>query len=294
MIVSEKTVKSVLPNICDIRKEVLETVLESTNRLTQGELEKKLSHKLPTNKKALSAAIKGLVADGELVYTYQFGCSFLERSFNKPVKISKHIVLKPHGTRYPSKPDEVVIELRHGAAFGYGEHPTTRLAIRGIEAVLSKDSFAEKAKNHRALDIGTGSGVLAIAAVALGAKAALGIDIDPCAVAEARENVKINRFEDRIEIDGRGIETIAETFTLILANLRYPTLKKLCGHITGLTEKGGAIVVSGIKTSEVNDLVDIYRERRFHCERKEIEKDWAGLVLVRHPNISCFKNFVFS
>jgi len=275
---SDKTVKRVQADVQSIRNTIIETVTKSTNRLTQGELEKKLSRKLSINKKILSAGIKGLVADGELVYTYQFGSSFLEKSFNRPTRISKRIVLKPHGMRYQSKPDEIVVELRHGAAFGAGDHPTTRLAIRGIEATLSGDSFVEKGKNIRCLDIGTGSGVLAIAAAALDATAVLGIDIDPCAIAEARENVNINRFDDRIEIDDRGIETIAETFTLILANLRFPTLKKLCGHITGLTEEGGAIVVSGIKASEVNDLVDIYTTRRFHCEWKEIEKDWAGLV----------------
>lgn len=275
---TEKTVKSVLTDVRDIRKAVLETVSISRKRLTQGELEKRLSRKFSTKKLAVSIVIKDLVADGELAYTYQFGCSFLEKSVNRPIRISKRVVLKPPHMHYLPDPGEIVIELRHGAAFGSGDHPTTRLSIRGIEAVLADTAFHDRNKNVGALDIGTGSGVLALVSVALGANTALGIDIDPCAIAEARENVKINRLGGQIEIHDRDVEKIKDSFSLITANLRYPTLKQLCGPITGLTKKGGAIVVSGIKTDEVDDLVNAYAEQRFHCKWKEIEKDWAGLV----------------
>jgi len=278
---SEETAKRMLTDIKAIREKVFEIVSESKRRLTPGELEKRLPQRLTTDKKALKTAIRNLVEDRELVYTYNFGCSFLEKSFNKPTRISKRIVLKPPGAFYRPASDEVAIELQHGASFGSGEHPSTRLAVRGIEQALSKKEFFRERRDICALDIGTGSGVLAIVAVTLGAKRAVGIDIDPCARAEAKENVKLNNLENRIEIHGRNIEKIDQKFPLITANLRYPTLKRLCSHITEITEKGGSVIISGIKTSEVSDLLNIFTQEYFRCVWKEFEKGWAGLVFVR-------------
>jgi ribosomal protein L11 methyltransferase len=280
MAASEKTEKRMPKDIKAIRKEVFETVSESERRLTPGELEKRLSQKLTTDKKALKTAIRNLVEDRELVYTYNFGCSFLEKSFNRPTQISKRIVLKPPGSFYRPLSDEVVIELQHGASFGSGEHPSTRLAVRGIEQALSKKEFLRQRRNIHALDIGTGSGVLAIVSVMLGAKSAVGIDIDPCARAEAKENVKLNNLENLIEIQDRKVEKISQKFSLITANLRFPTLKRLCPHITEVTEKGGSVVISGIKTGEVSNLLKIYTQNYFRCVWKEFEKDWAGLLFI--------------
>ena len=281
MAASEEIAKGMLTDIKAIRKKVFETVSESKRRLTLGELEKRLSHRLTTDKKAFKTAIRNLVEDRELVYTYNFGCSFLEKSFNKPTRISKRIVLKPPGALYRPLSDDVAIELQHGASFGSGEHPSTRLAVRGIEQALSKKEFFREKRNIHALDIGTGSGVLAIVAVMLGAKRAVGIDIDPCARAEAKENVKLNNLENRIEIQDRKVEKIYQKFPLITANLRYPTLKRLCSHITEVTEKGGSVIISGIKTGEVSDLLNIFTQKHFRCVWKELEKGWAGLVFVR-------------
>ena len=97
MAASRETAKGMLTDIKAIRKKVFETVSESKRRLTPGELEKRLSQRLTTDKKAFKTAIRNLVEDRELVYTYNFGCSFLEKSFNKPTRISKRIVLKPQG-----------------------------------------------------------------------------------------------------------------------------------------------------------------------------------------------------
>ena len=130
------------------------------------------------------------------------------------------------------------------------------MAIQGIEAALSENHGILKADNSRALDIGTGSGVLAIAAVSMGIKDAVGIDIDPCARDEAQKNIKLNGLEHRINILDTSIEDIKESYFLITANLRYPTLKRLCPHIVKITQKKGAVVVSGIKSDEVEDLVN--------------------------------------
>jgi len=278
MTVLEETVEKAPTNIRAIRQKVFETVSESKKKLTYGELEKRLSQKFAVHKKVLKRAISELVADRQLVYTYNFGCSFLEQSFNKPTRISKRVVLKPPGMRYTPKSDEVVIVIPQGASFGSGEHPTTRLAVRGIEAALSGKNCFVKTNHTRALDIGTGSGILAIAAVSLGVKNALGIDIDPCSRSEAGKNIILNNMEDQIQVLDRNIENINEKFSLITANLRYPTLKRLCSHISKITEKPGMVVVSGIKTDEVTDILNSYTRKGFRCSWEAVEKDWAGLV----------------
>ncbi len=279
MTVSEKTTQKALTDSRAIRQKVFETVSESNKKLTYGELEKRLSEKFTVPKKVLKTVINDLVADRQLIYTYNFGCSFLEQSFNKPTRISKRVVLKPPGMRYTPESDEIVIDIQQGVSFGSGEHPTTRLAVRGIEAALSGKNCLVKTNHTRALDIGTGSGILAIAAVSLGVKKALAIDIDPCSRSEAKINIRLNNMEDQIQILDHNIENIDEKFSLITANLRYPTLKRLCSHISKIMEKEGAVVVSGIKTDEVTDVLNSFTQKGFSCTWKAVEKDWAGMVL---------------
>ncbi|RZB33824.1 MAG: ribosomal protein L11 methyltransferase [Desulfobacteraceae bacterium Eth-SRB2] len=281
MTASQETPKKTLTDSQAIRQKVFETVSESNKKLTYGELEKRLSQKFAVHKKVLKTAISELVADRQLAYTYNFGCSFLEKSFNKPTRISKRVVLKPPGMRYTPKSDEVVIDISQGASFGSGEHPTTRLAVRGIESALSGKDCLVKTNHSRALDIGTGSGILAIAAVGLGIKTSLAIDIDPCSRSEAKKNIRLNHMEDRIRILDRDIENINEKFSLITANLRYPTLKRLCSLISKITEQPGIVVVSGIKTDEVTDILESYTRKGFRCTWKAVEKEWAGMVFVR-------------
>lgn len=281
MTLSEKTTKRDLGEIQALRQQVLDIVYESENRLTSWELEKKVSQKFFIKKEVVKTAINRLIEDRELVYTYNFGCSFIEKSFYKPRLISKRIVLKPAGMRYKPESNETVVELQKGASFGTGDHPSTRLAIRGLEHVLSDENFFVENTDSSALDIGTGSGVLAIVAVSLGVKRAVGIDIEPCARAEAKENITLNHFENQIRISDWNAERIDKKFSLIMANLRYPTLKRLSSRLMEITGKNGSVVVSGIKTEEIHKFVDIFTVKDFKLVWKECEKNWAGLVFDR-------------
>jgi len=269
----------------DIRRKVLAMVEESSRRLTPGELRKRLSVKINGDEKTLKTVISDLVFSRELTYTYQFGCSFLEKSYEKPMRVSKRVVLKPPGMVYDSSSGDIVIDILKGSSFGFGDHPTTRLAIQGMEAALSVNHDILNADNSLALDIGTGSGVLAIAAVLIGIKRAVGIDIDACARAEAQKNVKLNGLEHRINILDTRVEDITETYSLITANLRYPTLKRLCPHMAVITQKKGAVVVSGIKSEEVEDLLDTFAQNGIQCIWKAVEKGWAGLAFVLHERL---------
>ena len=278
---SEETAQEFMSSMALIREAVIAEVSESREKLTPPELEKRLKQRLGARKTAIKTAIRKLVDDQELSYSYHYGCSFLEISFNKPTRISDRVVLKPPGTQYMPVSNEVVIDIQPGASFGSGDHPTTRLAVRGIEQALSRHGFFHNKKDWPALDIGTGSGVLAIVAALLGATRVIGVDIDPCAIAEAKKNVHLNNLEHRIKIRDWKVETIDQTFALITANLRYPTIGRLSARIAQITRIGGVFIVSGIKLGEVSDIIRVYAQHRFECIWKAHEKDWAGLVLAR-------------
>ena len=268
MTVPVKTTKKPNKDNGTIRRKLLAIVEESSHRLTPGELKKRLLDKHFVDEKVLKTAISDLVLSRDLKYTYQFGCSFLEKSYEKPMV-------------YESASCDIVINILKGASFGFGDHPTTRLAIQGIETALFNKHGDIHVDDGCALDIGTGSGILAIAAVLIGIKHAVGIDIDPCARAEAQKNIQLNGLEHRIKILDTRVEDIKETYSLIMANLRYPTLKQLCPHMAGITQKKGAMVVSGIKSDEVEDLFDTFGQNGFQCTWKAVEKEWAGMAVIR-------------
>lgn len=264
-----------------IKKELLDIIENSRRKVTPGELEKALSRKYSLEKKEIRSLIRGLVTENFLTYTNHYGRTFIEKSFNKPVRISKHVILKPPGFYYKPKADDVVIEIGQGVSFGNGQHPTTRLAIRGIEYALNKTNLLKAKDKTSVLDIGTGSGVLGITALLMGIKNAVGVDIDPCSIKEAKDNAKINKLEDKFVIKNMSLEDLNTKFTLITANLRYPTLMNIYHRLVKMTELGGSIVFSGIKSDEAISVVDLYTEKYFECKWEEFEKGWAGLVFLK-------------
>ena len=270
------------PDIHTIFNDVIATIASSPTKITPSALERHMFEKYGLSKKQIKTVIKDLVFSGELIYTYNFGSTFLEPSFIRPVRISRHVVLSPPGRSYPSKPSDVVVQIKPGASFGIGRHPSTRLAIRGIEFVLLGDQALVKPQDRTVLDIGTGSGVLILAAVLGGMDGGIGIDIDSCARVEAAENVKINGLENRIVISGQSLATIDQRFAMVLANLRYPSLIKLVSQLTGITDTRGILILSGLKGSEVNDLLKVYTKSCFECLWTVNEFDWAGVVLQKN------------
>jgi len=248
-------------------------------RQTPADILKALSHPPVLPKTSVQDAIRELVESGALDYTAEHGRTFLEPSFDRPVRVSERIVLTPPDRDVPPGPGDIVVRLRPGAAFGVGRHPTTRLSLRGIEFALSRDGAARRGAGSRVLDIGTGSGVLTIAAIKLGIENGVGLDIDPCAVAEACHNVRLNGLAGRIEISDRGLEGIDGAFSLVVANLRLPTLTRLAAAIAARTMPGGALVVSGVQRAEQAAVVAAYGRQRFECAWSVAEDRWVGLVL---------------
>jgi len=260
---------------------VIATIVSSPTKITPSALKKLIFKRYGLNKKQSKTVIRDLVFSGELTYTYEFGCTFLERSLNKPFRTSRQVVLIPPDHYYRSKPNDVVVQITPGASFGAGNHPTTRLAIKAIEFVLLGDPVIEKKQGGTVLDIGTGSGVLILTAVLGGMDGGLGIDIDPCARVEAAVNIKNNGLEDRITISGQTLDTIDQRYTMVLANLRYPSLKRLYPRLTEVTAERGTLILSGIKNDEVDDLLGVYAKSRFKYLWSDHELGWAGVVLQK-------------
>ena len=271
-------------NIVDVdslSENILGIVINSPVKLTPVTLEKKLIEEYALNKRQIKSAVRELVAEGALAYTYEYGCTFIEQSFNKPVRVSKHIVLQPPGYHHDSGPDDVIVKIRAGAAFGFGNHPTTRLAIKGIEFVLLDAHVIENRYNSSLLDIGTGSGVLLITAVLCGIQTGLGIDIDACARVEAAKNVQINGIERQVAVSGQSLADIRQTFTVISANLRTPSLKKLYYQISESADPNAILILSGIKDNELDDVLKVYEKVGFKKIWGEDESGWTGVVLRR-------------
>ena len=264
-----------------IQKEIMEIVTASPARLTPQYLQKTICETRGLEKARARAVLKDLVALSELEYTYEFGSTYLVRSFNKPVRISPHVVIKPPGHPYQSSPENVVIQIKPGAAFGGGRHPTTRLSLKAIEYFLKELRPDRLSRKCSVLDIGTGSGILAIAALCLGAENGLAIDVDPCAIAEAAENLALNHLEGRLTVSDRRLDTIHSSFSMVIANLRYPSLKRFYPQITGLTHIDGGVVLSGFRPDERDDLMALYTASHFQCIWTADELDWAAVVLKK-------------
>jgi ribosomal protein L11 methyltransferase len=227
------------------------------------------------------AAIRRLVDTGELCYSYELGCSFLQPSFNRPKKVSGRVVLTPPMHADKTVWPEVLVRLSPGAAFGYGQHPTTRLALRAIETAIDKWPDFLLRPDSSVLDIGTGSGVLVITAVLMGVRQGTGIDIDPCSLAEAETNVNLNGLRRKIRVTDTPLDRQHGSFSMITANLRYPTLSRISTGVGRRIKKQGVLIVSGIKAGELINLVETYQRLDFKAVREWHEKGWAGILLQK-------------
>jgi ribosomal protein L11 methyltransferase len=259
----------------------LSIVASSSAKIRPGQLEKRLCDQYALNRATAKSVIRDLVTGGELAYTYEYGSTYLEPSFAKPVRVSRHIVLMPPGHHHRFDPNDVVVRIKPGVSFGAGNHPTTRLALQGIDFALLEDQVLNKANLAGVLDIGTGSGVLLITAILCGMQTGLGIDIDACARVEAAANAKINGMDDQVTISGLAIADIHQRFSVILANLRFPSLKNLFSEIDKKAAINCFLILSGIRDDELADLIKIYEQIQFEKIWAANELGWSGVVLRR-------------
>lgn len=221
------------------------------------------------------SALKELVEGGALEYACENATIFAVPSFAGPVRVGRRIFLCRPGMESPLPFDGAVpVILREGASFGSGRHPTTRLCLGLLEEAL--DAMPETLK-EAALDVGTGSGVLAIAALKLGVKKAIGLDREPDALCEARRNAALNGLAGQMRASDEDLGEVAGPFGLILANLRAPTLFSLLGAFSERLSGGGFLVVSGLHPEEADVYEAKAQQAGFRPSERRDEGAWSGL-----------------
>lgn len=269
-------------NTSSLHDYILNTVTDAETRLTPQALIRQTCRVRGATPGEVKSAIRTLFDNGELSYTYVFGATCIEPSFAKPVRITDHFILSPPGFPGALEKDTFEIRIRPGISFGSGRHPTTRLCLRAMEYALIKHRFLTWDKSPcRAVDVGTGSGVLAIAAVKAGMSHCLALDNDPVAAAEAEKNVVFNHLSDQITVSHRELTASSTAFSLVCANLRFPTLTSLSDLFSRITEKEAVLIFSGIRPEEAAPLMQTYKSRGFNEKWRADEKNWTGLVLVK-------------
>ncbi|HEX3034168.1 MAG TPA: 50S ribosomal protein L11 methyltransferase [Thermodesulfobacteriota bacterium] len=166
--------------------------------------------------------------------------------------------------------EEISVEIGPGISFGAGHH-TTRLCIKGIEEIF-------KTRNIRTvLDFGCGSGVLGITAAALGVGRVLAVDIDPVAVEEAIENVKLNGLGSKVHVFHGSLDGVREKFDLVIANIVTNELILMRENIEPIVEENGALLVSGIYEYKRELVVSRFRESGFSLVREFTDGGWIAL-----------------
>ena len=189
-----------------------------------------------------------------------------------PRKITRHLVVKPTWRKYTPESDEIVIELDPGMAFGTGTHPTTVLCAAMIEKYLKK--------GDRFLDVGTGSGILMIAAAGLGAARVCGIDKDETAVQIASANLKINSIQShRFELNTANlIDETSETYDMVAANILTDVILELIGDIKPVLSPGGIFISSGIIEKKKGQVTGALRNIGFEIVETAVKEGWVAIA----------------
>lgn len=171
-------------------------------------------------------------------------------------------------------PRRRTIRVNPGRAFGTGLHPTTRIALRLL--------LPRVAPETRVLDLGTGSGILALAALELGARDVLALDVDPDALLNARENAALNASASRIRLVAGSLAALApgsHAFDLILANLEHTILRPLLPRLVSALAPEGELAVSGVTLAQRPLFLEAAGEEGLASREEAVEEDWWGAVL---------------
>ncbi len=196
------------------------------------------------------------------------------KKFFHPFRIGRNLVIKPSWEEFEAADDDLVITLDPGMAFGTGHHPTTRMCLEALEMILGQITDPELFK---VLDVGCGTGILAIAAAKLGAGQVTGIDSDGLAVETARENARMNNVS-QIVFSDQPVSSIKSHYDLILANLALPTLIELQPHFSFLLLDGGKLVISGILDQQRDEMERHFLLPTYNDYQLLAQEEWVCLV----------------
>lgn len=203
------------------------------------------------------------------------------------LRVGRRVVIRPTWRRHRRLPGDVVIALDPGMAFGTGLHPTTRLCLEGIERWADAGLLPGRdapARPARVLDVGCGSGILAIAAARLGARRVLGVDTDPIAVEATLANARRNRLVRRVVARRGSVPTDdREGFDLVVANLIASLLGSLAASLRAELVPGGRLLASGIFVDREDDVRAAFGDAGLAVGGRWVEGDWLALE-ARRPS----------
>lgn len=197
------------------------------------------------------------------------------KKFYKPFRAGRHLVVKPTWELYDAQPGDKVIEIDPGMAFGSGTHETTGMCMELLEEALHG--------GERVIDVGTGSGILAIGAALLGAKEVTAIDIDPMAVKVARENIEHNGLQDRITaLEGNLLDHLDVTCELCVANIIADVICMFAAPLNDHIVPGGLFICSGIIKEREQDVVDALTAADYTILDIRRKGEWVAMLSRRH------------
>ena len=206
-------------------------------------------------------------------FVHDDGWATAWKQFFKPVRIGR-IVVKPSWEEYAAIPGDVIIDLDPGMAFGTGYHPTTQMCLAILQDRIQG--------GETVLDVGTGSGILAIAAIKLGAARAVGIDVDSVAVEVAIENVKRERLEDRVEIVRADSPAAFEgEADVVVANIIARTIIEMAVDLRDKVKRGGYLITSGIIAERADEVRAALEPVGLATKDVRCDGEWAALISRR-------------
>lgn len=199
------------------------------------------------------------------------------KKYFHPLRIGKRFVVKPTWEPYQPTDIDIVIEIDPGMAFGTGQHHSTAMCLEAME-----DLFATQELLFReVLDVGTGTGILGIAAIRLGAGNVVCLDIDDTAVAIAAENAILNQVAEKMEIRNRSLSSLRRQSNLILANLTAKTLLELYADLESLLAPGGYLVISGIIEQQSREIEASFSRPPLSIRRIMRSEEWRCYVIKK-------------
>ncbi len=216
----------------------------------------------------------------DIIYTvdfYEYDEEDYQNSWKKylfPEKVSEKFVVKPTWREYTPEADELIIELDPGRAFGTGSHPTTSLCLKLMEENISEGDSV--------IDVGTGSGILMIAADRLGASEIYGTDIDELAVESAKENLELNKIsEEKAKVYKGDLISVVEDkkFDVVVANILADVLLILLHDISKVVKPNGKIIFSGIIEDKCELLKREVESLGFIVEEIKADKEWRAMLI---------------
>ena len=217
----------------------------------------------------------------DIIQEEDWGKSWKE--FFTAYKITRRLIIKPSWEEpgllhAQANKDVATIEMDPGLAFGTGHHASTQLALSLIDQLFQSRPI----HLHKVLDVGTGSGILAMASGLFGARQVLAIDNDPDAVQAAKNNISINRLESIITVSDADVASLDPGYDLIVANITHDTLAKLASTLVHLLAGQGYLILAGILTgSQEKSMVDIYTGLGLSHLLTETKEEWVALQFAK-------------